>query len=531
MTDEPEAKPTILRDSEGRPIYRPDGKVLRGFMKSNARVRIIRGPIRSGTSSMCCMEIFRRACEQLPGPDGIRRTRWGIVRNSYPDLQQTTVKTWLQWFPEKDFGRFIWSKPLVHTLRKGDVVAEVFFLALDVPEDVSKLKSLEVTGWWFNEGEFTPKEVFDEAESRSGYYPPVKDGGATWSGLMMDLNAPSSDHWLPLMTGEEPFPEDMRDEDRIQYRWPEGWDYFVQPPGLIEEKGPDGKTVVSYRINPDAENLQWIPRIEGKPLYLETIKGKRKRWIDSRLMNRIIAPVEGEAVWPEYVEETHAARLLLPANTAYPLYVGQDFGRRPATVIGQLINDRWAIVGELTGTDMGATTYAPMLRRHLEEKFPDHAARYFRANVPMSQRDAIRFYGDPKGQDKVQSDERTAYDIFLDFGMLVRPAPIPSNNIETRIEAVAYCLNGMRDGQPRLLISPVCRVLKAALGGGYHISEHSRKQGDPKPEKNRYSDIADALQYMVLGAGEGRAMTGKPRGNHTAEPVNLRSKRRSLRRV
>jgi hypothetical protein len=160
--------PQIERTAEGLPIYVPDGRVLRGFMKSSARVRIVRGPIRSGTSSMCCMEIWRRSCEQKQGADGYRRTRWAIVRNTYPDLQQSTVKTWLGWFPEKDFGRFIWSKPMVHTLRKGDVIIEVVFLALDKPEDVSKLRSTEFTGIWFNELEYIPKEISTRRRAGSG---------------------------------------------------------------------------------------------------------------------------------------------------------------------------------------------------------------------------------------------------------------------------------------------------------------------------------------------------------------------------
>jgi len=449
------------------------------------------------------------------------------VRNTYPDLQQTTVKTWLQWFPERDFGRFVWGKPLTHTLRKGDVVAEVFFLALDDPTDVSKLKSLEVTGWWFNEMEFTPKELFDEAESRAGYYPPVKDGGATWSGTLGDLNAPSSDHWLPLMTGEVPFPEGMKEEDRWQYRWPEGWEYFVQPPGLIEEKGPDGRTVVGYAINPAAENLRWIPKIDGRPLYLETIKGKTKRWIDSRIMNRIIPPVLGEPVWKEFIEETHVAKVALEPNPSWPLYVGLDFGRRPAAVMGQLINDRWVVLSEVTGHDIGASVFAPIVKRHLKRHFPDHLRRFGGGR----ERDAILFYGDPKGQDKTQSDEMTAYQIWADNGMRVTPAPVPTNHIQTRLEAVAFVLNGMRDGVPRFLLSPTCRVLRAAMGGGYHFSDNSVKIGEPKPEKNRYSDIADALQYMLLGAGEGKVLVGKDRPGTRVQPIVHATRRGSVRRL
>jgi len=533
MTDvDAEDRPRIERDADGRPIYEPDGKVLRGFLLSNARVRIIRGPIRSGTSSACCLEIYRRACEQAPGPDGLRRSRWFVIRNSYPELQRSTVKTWLDWFPERDFGRFTWSKPMVHYLRKGDVLAEVVFLALDKPEDVSKLRSTEWTGGWINELQYIPKEVFDEAESRIGYYPAVKDGGATWSGLFADLNSPTEDHWLPRLTGEVPLPEDMPEEERAEWVWPEGWEYFVQPPGLIEVFGADGKTVVDYKLNPEAENLKWIPKIGGRPLYLETIKGKSKRWIDSSIMNRITAPIDGQAVWPMFREETHVAKELLRYNANWPVEVGLDFGRRPAAVFGQIINDRWQIIGELVGSDQGASVFAPRVRRWLYQHCPglldgedtesvEKAVRYGR----------LRLHGDPKGQDKTQASDVTAYDVFASFGMSVRPAPVPTNDIATRLEVVEYALNTMRDGAPRFLLSPSVVTLKMAMAGGYRF-----KKGDDQrtvPVKDRYSDIADALQYLLLGAGEGRAMVGRPRPGEAGsnQPVKWYRGARSLRRV
>lgn len=506
--------PPIRRDANGLVVYRPDGATLRSFLTSSARVRIIRGPIRSGTSSACCQEIYRRACEQAPGPDGVRRTRWAIVRNTYPDLQRSTLKTWQAWFPERDFGRYIMSKPMIHILRKGDVYAEVEFLALDTPEDVSKLRSTEYTGMWFNEVEYTPKALFDEAESRVGYFPAVKDGGPTWSGVIADLNAPSMDHWLPLMTGEIPFPEEMGEEERASYRWPSTWEYFVQPPGLIEKFGPDGKTVVDYDINPDAENLQWIPKINGSPLYKETIKGKSKRWIDSRIMNRIVPPVLGTPVWPMFVVETHVARQALSFKPGWPLYVGLDFGRNPAAVFGQLVNDRWQILDELAASDVGASTFAPRVKRRLDQKFPGAT---------------VHLFGDPKGADKVQSDERTAYDIYASAGLTVKAAPVPTNSIKTRVEAVEFVLNGMRDGAPRFLVTPGCRLLIAAMSGGYHRSDTVGADGERDPKKDRYSDIADALQYMVLGAGEGRTMTG--RGVTAPKAVVFAGRRGSGRRV
>lgn len=73
--------------------YRPPGATAREFMLSKAYVRGIRGPVGSGKSTLCCAEIMRRASEQRPGSDGIRRTRWVVVRNTQPELKTTTIKT------------------------------------------------------------------------------------------------------------------------------------------------------------------------------------------------------------------------------------------------------------------------------------------------------------------------------------------------------------------------------------------------------------------------------------------------------
>jgi hypothetical protein len=46
------------------------------------------------------MEIFTRALEQEPGPDGVRGTRSIITRNTYPELKSTTIKTSMDWFAD-----------------------------------------------------------------------------------------------------------------------------------------------------------------------------------------------------------------------------------------------------------------------------------------------------------------------------------------------------------------------------------------------------------------------------------------------
>ncbi len=90
----------------------------------------------------------------------------------------------------------------------------------------------------------------------------------------------------------------------------------------------------------------------------------------------------------------------------------------------------------------------------------------------------------------------------------------PTNEPTIRREAVAGCLNRLVDGEPGLLLSPHCKMLRKGFSGGYHY-KRVRVVGDEryhdKPDKNAFSHPHDALQYLLSGAGEGRALLGKDR--------------------
>lgn len=521
--ERPAELPRIERDAAGRKIYAPDGDVLIDFLECRKHVSIIRGSIGSGTSTASIMKMYMISMEQRPQEDGIRRTRWCVVRNTFPDLKSTTVKTWLDWFPEEQYGRFFWDRPYRHEIKLGDLEMEVHFIALDSPEDVRKMRSLEVTGFWFNELEFIEKDIVDEAESRTGRYPAVKDGGATWDGIIADMNAPREDHWVPLMMGEVPLPDDWTEEERLAFQRPDNWGYHVQPPAMLEIKDASG-TLLGYRMNPKAENTKWL-----KPgYYAEKIKGKSKRWIDSRVLNKITVYVDGKPVWEQFNEETHVSKTPLEPIPGWPIYVGLDFGRNPACVVGQLVNNRWRVFAELTARGVGASIFAPLVKKLLDRRLGNWSPA---GHGGTENGYSVEFFGDPKGEDGTQADENTAYDVFRSFGMPVRPAPVKNNHIQTRIEAVEYTMITMVNGSPRFLVCGThCRTLKVACAGGYHFA---RIKGTARhkevPEKDRYSDIADALEYMVLGAGEGRVVAGMERGGRKA-PVDIKMRKKSRRR-
>ena len=133
---------------------------LTAFHQSDAFVRGIRGPVGSGKSTGMCWELMRRAREQKPAPDGKRKSRWAVVRNTYRELKDTTLKTWLDWFPEGDLGPFH-RGDMAHHIQIDDLDMEVLFRALDRPDDAKKVLSLELTGAWVNEAREVPKRIID----------------------------------------------------------------------------------------------------------------------------------------------------------------------------------------------------------------------------------------------------------------------------------------------------------------------------------------------------------------------------------
>ena len=112
-------------------------KTGEAFHKSNAKMRVIMGPVGSGKSVAMCFEVFMRAKAQAPGADGLRRTRFAVVRNTVRQLSDTTIKTWLDWFPDKICGNFMRTTKTFY-LEIGDIRAEVMFRALDDADDVAQ---------------------------------------------------------------------------------------------------------------------------------------------------------------------------------------------------------------------------------------------------------------------------------------------------------------------------------------------------------------------------------------------------------
>ena len=491
------------------------------FITSSRSVDMIFGPVGSGKTKAMCIRFMRHAQEQDASPiDGFRHTRFAMVRNTMPDLKRSTIRTWLETFPEETYGRFNYGASMHHTIAYGwpggGVKTEFDFISLDKPEDVKKLRSTEYTGIGFNELPFMEKGLFDEADSRLRF-PPAEHCPADafgnrdprWRGLLADGNAPEPDHWLATMAYGLEAPPGISEDDLKLYEWPSGWGLHMQPPALIERFDQLGR-VVGYDVNPAAENLKNLP----SDYYQRQLTSKTKGWIDSRLMNRVALVVDGQPVWPMFRREFHVAREALKPVPGRTVEIWLDFGRvYPAALFAQEVAGRIYIQYEILGFNEPTHVFAPKVKRFLATHY---AGCDFRA------------VGDPKGQDGGRQIDRSDYDIFRENGIPVTPAPCPTNDIKMRTEAVAYALDDNPSGINSLVFSPLCRTLIAGMTGKYHLVEEEK--GVFKPKKDKYSNLCDCLQYGCLSLGRGRKMMGlRPVGE--ARPVNLRQRQKTMRRI
>ncbi|GGE29983.1 hypothetical protein GCM10011360_17570 [Primorskyibacter flagellatus] len=504
----------MLRVTErGNFLYETDGEVLTRFFWDRSKFACIQGPIGSGTSTASCHKIWTLAMDQAPDFDKVRRTRWIITRDTYKSLRETTVKTWLEWFPEEDWGQFIRSEPMFHHLKRdhpsGDgtkIDCEVIFLALPDPEVAEAvLASYEITGFFMNEGQFAQKEIVDELLSRCSRYPSMKNGsGATWFGGWMDMNAPTEGHWVPYMRGDIPLPPEMDEDERLAYVKPDDWVFFVQPPGLIEEI-VDGRPV--YHPNPKAENQKNL-----RESYMEKIKGKKRSWIDRRVLNKVGLHMEGKPVYPTFSEVDHIHPEDVEAKEGIPIVVGLDFGREPAAAFLQNVNGLWTIHSELIGENESAELFAPRVKRHLKKFYPEHK---------------VTFWGDPRGKDGTQATETTAYLVFENHGMPIIPAT-NDNDPELRrstVEMVLERRNGLR-------VNPSCITIKRGFAGGYHYRKIKGVVGmfAPQPMKNSYSHVIEAVENALIGGGEGYALVDNP-NRERRQPSPIKPRKVSLRRA
>jgi len=431
---------------------------------STAFVRAMMGPVGSGKSTTNCAEIILQAVKMPKCIDGIRRARWAVIRNTYGELETTTLATWLQWFGELGISHVRHKTPIRYTSTfndgDGNIELEVYFLALDRPEDVKKLESLELTGAFLNEARNIPRIVLERCQERVGRYPQrALCPQEFWSGVILDTNPPDTDSWF---------------YHKFEVLKPEGYFLIKQPPALI-------KTDEGYQLNPDAENIQFLP----KNYYQNAIIGRTEEHINVQILGNYGSFIEGRLVYTAYNDDLHAVDSLEFAPEL-PVIIGWDFGLTPTAIFAQLTaKGQLQVIAELCSEDMGL------------ENFVENQVKPFISSQLYGFR--LESIADPAGNRRGDTDERSCFDVLRKNAFDVAPAT--TNALMPRIDAVNAFLTRLIDGTPAFKISKKgCPRIRKGFLGGYHLK---RVRGtDDKfhdaPEKNEFSHPHDCLQYIAL---------------------------------
>ena len=448
-------------------IYIPSPTAME-FHKDDTFVKLIVGPYGSGKSTLCIQDIINRTCQMPIWYEGRRKARVAIVRNTSGELHSTTLKTWLAWFADLGDIRKR-QKPYLmyeHIFNDGHgmVELEAIFLALDRPDDVAKVKSLELTFVYLNELSELPANAIAHFKGRiNGRYPSKSFcPDPYWSGIIADSNPCDTSHWMYRDFVENPTPS---------------YKLYRQPPGLLKV---DGKWV----RNPNADNASHL----ADDYYEKLAEGQKDDFVKVFCLGDWGVVEIGKRVYPEFSSDFHACDHI-DALQGEPLYLGVDFGLTPACVVTQLTTrGQLLVLKEYTGEDIGIRNFFEMLViPSLKKDFP-YCPEW-------------KAYCDPAGKNRSEiMEEMSAIGELINLG--IRAQAAHTNKIEPRLGAVRFYFNKMIDGKPAFQISKVnCPVLYKGLARDYvykRLAVAGEEKYKEEPDKNMASHPCDGLGYVAL---------------------------------
>lgn len=288
---------------------------------------------------------------------------------------------------------------------------------------------------------------------------------------LLTSNYPDEDHWT---------------WQRFVEHAEEGTAFFRIPAGERASAEYRRELEVAYKNRPDLRRRL----VEGKPG----------------------AVILGEQVAVGFNEDLHAPRgLRLRPDPTATLWIGQDGGLTPTTIIGQREGRRRKVLAALSSEHDGIRQhFVGLVLPWLSEHCP------WALELPEDQRDGLIVIYDPAMDADGQGDTE-ANPLKLMRALLpaqYRPGP---TEWAPRREALVNALGDLAGGDAALQIDPVqARGLVKALVGGWHYPTGPdgkvRGSGEVvKPVKNHpHSDYGDGLCYLLCGMSPGRP-EGKPR--------------------
>jgi hypothetical protein len=436
--------------------YNP-GPVTTDFMSDReSRVLLLIGPVGTGkTTAAAFKQIMLNSRWIKADKNGKKRSRYAVIRNTYSDLKDATIRTYMDWFPPGDFNGSYHQTDKNAIYRIEDREIEICFRALDDEADVRKLLSTEYSGGHIDEAKEIPRVIMTSLASRFRY--PAKkdyidecDPFTTRPQILLTTNYPNRDHWL--------------------YR-----DFVAAP-----KQG--------YRIfeADQSENKHNLPDNYYENQMIDF--ADRPDLLKTLVLGEWGMTYKGKIVYPEWINKTFVSPDSIIPDISKNFQRGWDnTGLHPACVISQInANLQWCILKEFWHEDIGITDFTEWVHIWCKDNLP--GAKF---------RDIV----DPACRNRgVDPTKGSALDWMVKYFNGVGAEFNPEMGIQTPIvrrEAVASRLI-VKSGRPMMLVDPGCQLVIDGFDGGYHRKEIGNS-GVYKtdPHKDKFADIHDSIAYSA----------------------------------
>lgn len=372
-----------------------------------------------------------------PGAD------WVLLRDTWENMQATTMKEFFYWFPPGQAGEFHATKK-VFTWASGLATGTVSFLGMDDPQDANKFMSRSLAGIGIDEpapaiGSAGVDElVFTIGMSR------LRQKGMNWYAAKLAENNPDENHWTyKQFVGQEK-------KEGFQLWQPTNPENAANLPADYYE---NLRKTFSHR--PDLV----------------------RRFVDGDFGFQSV----GKAVTPQWSDKIHLAigLAVIPRRQVYVLW---DFGHNPTAIFTQITPlGTWNILDAIVGENEGVEELI------LNEVKPLVETRY--KNNPLMH------IGDPQGNQREQTSvARTAVQyIKKELGGTWRSGPVATH---LRVDPLQAVLTRIISGRGLVQVDrDRANKVWQALRGGWHY--HVARSGliGTEPVKNEHSHPGDAMGY------------------------------------
>lgn len=496
---------------------------LRKFHACPEFIRAVVGPVGSGKTAGVSVEIGYRIPMMLWNRYRVNKTRGVILRNTYPMLIDSTQKSFFEWFPPGLYGTYNKNEKTYllsyTTLDERDepctLDIEILFRSCDRPEEVDQFRGYELTWYYIDEADEVHRDIKAMLKQRVGRFPPMRV-------------------WYPKLKRRYPHLRGLSNEE-IQKEIIEKPEFYQLAFG-IESSNPPSTEADLYSTfewkthvpGPKSERKPlahhagfWQPPRENeinlRPGYYAALAeayAYAKDWVDRYIEGEPGVRLKGKQVYANFVRALHEARAKLIWSGGL-LYRGWDnTGLHPACVIVQSPTPRqFQVLREHWTPRENIVTFAKRVIAMCNQEFPN--AEWLDFADPAGWQQFSRANGTLTSNSQLMMEECD--------GLALEPS---EQNFKARVNSVDELMAELvAGGEPALLIDPDCvGILNGFLGGYFYPRISSSTAGEElyseNVVKNKYADLHDALQYVVVRLRRSRKMIGRSGGNKFGRPAD-----------